>query len=122
MQQQLAKGKPTPTLFTTTDEDFHAAIKRPISGAYSMSTLTEFEPFVDKTIATLFKRLDEFVTKNQVCDIAVWLQYCTRFCIDTCLACMGLYVISVLTYIIRCIRRDRGVDIQQATRVLGERS
>lgn len=89
VQQQLAKGKPTPTLFTTTDEDFHAAIKRPISGVYSMSTLTEFEPFVDKTIATLFKRLDEFVNKNQVCDIAVWLQYCTCFCIDTCLACRG---------------------------------
>jgi hypothetical protein len=77
VQQQLAKGKPTPTLFTTTDEDFHAAIKRPISGAYSMSTLTEFEPFVDKTIQTLFKKLDEFVAGNEVCDIAVWLQYCT---------------------------------------------
>ncbi|KAJ5891004.1 Cytochrome P450 [Penicillium subrubescens] len=75
VQQQLAKGKPTPTLFTTTDEDFHAAIKRPISGAYSMSTLTEFEPFVDQTIHTLFGRLDEFVTRDEVCDIAVWLQY-----------------------------------------------
>ncbi|CEJ56131.1 Putative Cytochrome P450 [Penicillium brasilianum] len=75
VQQQLAKGKPTPTLFTTTDEDFHAAIKRPVSGAYSMSTLTEFEPFVDKTIQTLFKKLDEFVTGNEVCDIAVWMQY-----------------------------------------------
>ncbi|KAF5015492.1 hypothetical protein F66182_13162, partial [Fusarium sp. NRRL 66182] len=75
VQQQLAKGKPTPTLFTTTNEDFHAAIKRPISGAYSMSNLTEFEPFVNKTIATLFKRLDEFVTRNQVCNIDVWLQY-----------------------------------------------
>lgn len=62
-----------------------------------MSTLTEFEPFVDKTIATLFKRLDEFVIKDQVCDIAVWLQYCTRFCIDTFLACTGPFVISVLT-------------------------
>lgn len=76
VQQQLAKGKPTPTLFTTTDEDFHAAIKRPISAAYSMSTLTEFEPFVDTTIHTLFKRLDEFVAQKKECDIALWLQYC----------------------------------------------
>lgn len=76
VQQQLAKGKPTPTLFTTTDEEFHAAIKRPISSAYSMSTLTEFEPFVDKTIHTFFKRLDEFVDDHKVCDIATWLQYC----------------------------------------------
>jgi hypothetical protein len=76
VQQQLAKGKPTPTLFTTTDEDFHASIKRPISAAYSMSTLTEFEPFVDTIIHTLFTRLDEFVDQKKVCDIAAWLQYC----------------------------------------------
>ncbi|KAJ5749213.1 Cytochrome P450 [Penicillium nucicola] len=75
VQQQLAKGRPTPTLFTTTDEEFHAAIKRPISSAYSMSTLTEFEPFVDKTISTLFKKLDGFVESGSVCDIAAWLQY-----------------------------------------------
>ncbi|CAG7993093.1 unnamed protein product [Penicillium olsonii] len=75
VQQQLAHGKPTPTLFTTTDEDFHAAIKRPISSAYSMSNLTEFEPFVDKTIHTLFGKLDEFVADAQVCDISAWLQY-----------------------------------------------
>ncbi|KAJ5692861.1 Cytochrome P450 [Penicillium macrosclerotiorum] len=75
VQQQLAKGKPTPTLFTTTDEEFHAAIKRPVSSAYSMSTLTEFEPFVDTTIHTLFRKLDEFVAEKKVCDIATWLQY-----------------------------------------------
>ncbi|KAJ6149758.1 hypothetical protein N7471_000957 [Penicillium samsonianum] len=75
VQQQLAKGRPTPTLFTTTDEVFHAAIKRPVSSAYSMSTLTEFEPFVDKTIYTLFGKLDEFAAEAKVCDIAAWLQY-----------------------------------------------
>lgn len=76
VQQQLAKGKPTPTLFTTLDEDFHAAIKRPVSSVYSMSNLTEFEPFVDSTIRTLFARLDEFVERGKVCDIATWMQYC----------------------------------------------
>lgn len=50
-----------------------------------MSTLTEFEPFVDKTIQTLFKKLDEFVTRNEICDIAVWLQYCMRFSTAACL-------------------------------------
>ncbi|KAJ5132532.1 hypothetical protein N7448_006690 [Penicillium atrosanguineum] len=75
VQQQLANGKPTPTLFTTTDEDFHASIKRPISAAYSMSTLTEFEPFVDTIIHTLFRRLDEFAAQRKVCDISAWLQY-----------------------------------------------
>lgn len=41
-----------------------------------MSTLTEFEPFVDKTIHTFFKRMDEFADDKKVCDIAAWLQYC----------------------------------------------
>jgi hypothetical protein len=49
-----------------------------------MSTLTEFEPFVDKTIHTLFGKLDEFVTRNGVCDIAVWLQYCMCLHATTC--------------------------------------
>lgn len=72
----MVKGRPTPTLFTTTDEEFHASIKRPISATYSMSTLTEFEPFVDTTIHKLFRQLDEFVAQGKVCDIAAWLQYC----------------------------------------------
>lgn len=76
VQQQLAKGKPTQTLFTTVDESLHAAIKRPVSAAYSMSTLTEFEPFVDKTIRSLFHQLDGFVERREVFDIATWMQYC----------------------------------------------
>lgn len=41
-----------------------------------MSTLTEFEPFVDSTIRSLFVKLDEFVASRKACDIAIWLQYC----------------------------------------------
>ena len=85
VQQQLAKGKPTQTLFTTLDEDFHAAIKRPVSSAYSMSTLTEFEPFVDSTIRSMFIQLDGFVTQCKDCDIARWLQYCkTQYYVVLC--------------------------------------
>ncbi|PYH32924.1 cytochrome P450 [Aspergillus neoniger CBS 115656] len=75
VQQQLAKGKPTRTLFTSLDEDFHARIKRPVSAAYSMSTVAEFEPFVDSTIRTFFARLDGFAAKRSVFDISTWLQY-----------------------------------------------
>ncbi|KAJ5174626.1 Cytochrome P450 [Penicillium canariense] len=100
VQQQLAKGKPTPTLFTTTDEDFHAAIKRPISAAYSMSTLTEFEPFVDDTIYTFFQKLDEFIAGNKVCDIALWLQY---YAFD---------VIGVLTFSTTLGFLQQGTDVE----------
>ncbi|GLA22359.1 hypothetical protein AnigIFM63326_003271 [Aspergillus niger] len=69
VQQQLVKGKPTRTLFTTLDEDLHAKIKRPVSAAYSMSTVTEFEPFVDSTTQTLFARLDELSEKGYAFDV-----------------------------------------------------
>ncbi|GAD96765.1 predicted protein [Paecilomyces variotii No. 5] len=66
---------PLPNFIPPLHDDFHAAIKRPISGAYSMSTLTEFEPFVDSTIHTFFRRLNGFAEKKEQCDIAKWLQY-----------------------------------------------
>ncbi|RAK84382.1 cytochrome P450 [Aspergillus costaricaensis CBS 115574] len=75
VQQQLAKGKPTKTLFTSLDEDFHAKIKRPVSASYSMSTVAEFEPFVDSTIRTFFARLDGFAANRSMFDISTWLQY-----------------------------------------------
>ncbi|KAF7552186.1 hypothetical protein G7Z17_g4509 [Cylindrodendrum hubeiense] len=75
VQQQLANGKPTQTLFTTLDEDFHAKMKRPISSAYSLSSLTEFEVFVDKTIGVMMQKLDGFSKDDKVCDMAMWLQY-----------------------------------------------
>lgn len=58
----MANGKPTVTLFTSLSEAHHANIKRPIAAAYSMTTLTEFEPFVDRTIALLFTQLDRLYT------------------------------------------------------------
>lgn len=76
----MKDGKAVSTLFTSTDENFHAAIKRPISSAYSMSTLTEFEVPVNRTIEILFKRLrEEFNDREnsgKICDIAKWLQFC----------------------------------------------
>lgn len=42
-----------------------------------MTTLTEFEPFVDRTIQALVSQLDErFAKPGLACNIATWLQYC----------------------------------------------
>lgn len=41
-----------------------------------MSTLTEFEPFVDSTIEKLLEKLDEFADAGRELDLATWLQYC----------------------------------------------
>lgn len=46
-----------------------------------MTTLTEFEPFVDRTISLFFDRLrDEFVSgenRGKTCNVSKWLQLCT---------------------------------------------
>lgn len=63
-------------LFNTLSEDFHAAIRRPVANAYSMTALLYFEPFVDITSKTFVKRLtEEFVDSRNVCDLGTWLQY-----------------------------------------------
>ncbi|EKG09784.1 Cytochrome P450 [Macrophomina phaseolina MS6] len=85
VQQQMANGKPTVTLFTSLSEQWHANIKRPIANAYSMTTLTDFEPFVDNMIALMFSRLDAlFATTTNTsshdrppptCPLFDWLQF-----------------------------------------------
>ncbi|KAL1631085.1 hypothetical protein SLS56_004611 [Neofusicoccum ribis] len=79
VQQQMAAGKPTVTLFTSLSEQHHANIKRPIANAYSMTTLTEFEPFVDNTITLFFSQLDRLYASSPgtptPCPLFDWLQY-----------------------------------------------
>ncbi|KAK4863749.1 hypothetical protein LT330_010484 [Penicillium expansum] len=53
IQQQLGNGNLTATFFTTTDENFYAAIKSQISPACLMSTLTKFEPLMNSVILEL---------------------------------------------------------------------
>ncbi|KAL6251440.1 hypothetical protein RBB50_001649 [Rhinocladiella similis] len=68
------RGQFTRSLFTTLDENYHSTYKRPIANAYSMSTLVEFEPFVDTTMQLFMQRLDEFVTSGAELNFGVWLQ------------------------------------------------
>ncbi|KAK7417870.1 hypothetical protein QQX98_004345 [Neonectria punicea] len=76
VHQQLANGKATQTLFTTLDEAFHAKIKRPVANAYSMITLTDYEPLVDRTILALFHQLEtRYVNSGRNCPMFEWLQY-----------------------------------------------
>ena len=74
VQQTAVKGKFTASLFNTTDEDYHQLIKRPIANAYSMSTLVEFEPFVDSTSSVFMKKFERFADSGQVMDLGVYLQ------------------------------------------------
>ncbi|RSM08509.1 hypothetical protein CDV31_008146 [Fusarium ambrosium] len=67
-------GEYTRSLFTTLDEKYHQVYKRPIASAYSMSTLVEFEPFVDNTTKLFMQRLDELADSGAGINFGTWLQ------------------------------------------------
>ncbi|KAF5582217.1 pisatin demethylase cytochrome P450 [Fusarium pseudocircinatum] len=101
VQQTINKsGKRLITLFTSQDEKFHSQLRRSVSNAYAMSTLVQFEPFVDSTTTEFFKQLDQrYANQNDVLDFGTWLQY---YAFD---------VIGELTYSKRLGFVDHGKDV-----------
>ncbi|CAG9972476.1 unnamed protein product [Clonostachys byssicola] len=100
VQQTLSKGKPLFTLFTSTDEKFHAKLRRAVSSAYAMSTLVQFESYVDSTTTAFFQQIDaRFLNAAEPCDLGKWLQY---YAFD---------VIGELTYSKRLGFLDGGHDV-----------
>lgn len=103
MQQALAKGVPLKTLFTSTDEAFHARLRRAVNNAYAMSSLVQFEPLVDSAIHEFLAQLHSRYTEksgSEVVDFGEWLQY---FAFD---------VICELTYSKRMGFMERGDDVE----------
>lgn len=90
-------------MFNTTDEKYHAKLRRAVSNAYALSTLVQFEPFVDSTTKTLLqqlsKRFADRVDNSGICNFGEWLQF---YAFD---------VIGELTYSQRLGFVDRGVDV-----------
>ena len=104
MQRALSKGVPLKTLFTSTDEVFHAKLRRAVNNAYAMSSLVQFEPLVDSAIQEFLTQLRCRYTNNsghaKILDFGEWLQY---FAFD---------VICELTYSKRMGFIDRGGDVE----------
>lgn len=104
IQQALAKGVPLKTLFTSTDEAFHAKLRRSVSNAYAMSTLVQFEPLVDSAIEEFLAKLrDRYACEAEdgvILDLGKWLQY---FAFD---------VICELTYSKRMGFMEVGGDVE----------
>jgi cytochrome P450 len=74
--QPLVNGKRVASLFMTTDEDHHKTAKRPIAHAYAMTSLLDYEPFVDSTSRTLVEQLTrQYANTGRVCDFGEWLQW-----------------------------------------------
>jgi hypothetical protein len=100
----LAKGVPLKTLFTSTDEAFHAKLRRAVNNAYTMSSLVQFEPLVDSAIHEFVSQLrNRFADKSghdSILDLGEWLQY---FAFD---------VICELTYSKRMGFIEHGRDVE----------
>lgn len=73
----IYKGKKQPTMFAAADNRTHARIRRPVAGAYAMTSIMQFEPFVDENIRVFYARMEElFIGTRRPCDIHNWVQYC----------------------------------------------
>ncbi|OJD36456.1 cytochrome p450 [Diplodia corticola] len=107
VQQTIAKGRPLLTMFSTTDEAFHAKLRRAVSNAYAMSTIVQYEPLVDSTTTAFLSQLARrYADRGQTCDLGTWLQY------------YSFDVIGELTYSKRLGFVDRGEDVDGIIRDL----
>lgn len=76
VQQSIAKGHALPSLFSTTDNDFHSQFRRCVNSAFSMSALVQYEPFVDNTTKIFLKQTENIYVGNpDGCDFTRWLQF-----------------------------------------------
>ena len=67
-------------VFSEMDDRIHGSMKKPLVGAYSMTSLTNYEPYINAQIEMFLHRLEEeFAGPNRVCEMNRWFQYCTGF-------------------------------------------
>ncbi|KAI9810480.1 MAG: hypothetical protein M1827_006256 [Pycnora praestabilis] len=108
VQQAISKGRRLPSLFSTQDENYHAALRRSVNSAFSMSSLVQYEPLVESTTEVFLDQTDKlFASKGKVCDFAEWLQF---YAFD---------VIGEITYSKRHGFVERGEDVDGIVAYLG---
>ncbi|KAH8155660.1 uncharacterized protein LAJ45_00670 [Morchella importuna] len=96
----LSNGKTIQSMFDTQDELYHQSMRKPISHAFAMSHLMDYEPYVDSTSKFFTSRLTElYANTGDICDLGEWLQY---YAFD---------VIGELTYSKRLGFLDRAKDV-----------
>jgi cytochrome P450 len=105
----VSKGQRLPSLFSTTDESYHANLRRSVNSAFSMSALVQYEPFVDEVTRVFLDQTERlFAAGNKVCNFAEWLQY---YAFD---------VIGQITYSRRHGFVDRAEDVDGMIAYLGK--
>ncbi|KAI0022853.1 cytochrome P450 [Xylariomycetidae sp. FL0641] len=76
VQQSTVKGHRLASLFSTTDNGFHAQFRRSVNSAFAMSALVQYEPFVDNTTKIFLSQTERLYAGNaEGCDFTRWLQF-----------------------------------------------
>ncbi|KXJ85484.1 cytochrome P450 [Microdochium bolleyi] len=76
VQQAVMNGHSLASLFSTTDEGFHARFRRCVNSAFSMSALVQYEPYVDNTTRLFLDQTERLFAANpDGCDFPRWLQF-----------------------------------------------
>jgi hypothetical protein len=76
VQAAISKGRPIYSLFSTTDEGYHAKYRRCVNSAFSMSSLVNYEPLVDSTTDAFIEQTQQrYLETGKTCDFAQWLQF-----------------------------------------------
>ncbi|KAJ9668219.1 hypothetical protein H2201_001648 [Coniosporium apollinis] len=76
VQQAVSNGQRLQSLFSTTDEDYHAKYRRCVNSAFAMSSLVSYEPLVDSTTDFFLERTQQlFADTGRSCNFNQWLQF-----------------------------------------------
>ncbi|ETN38114.1 uncharacterized protein HMPREF1541_07738 [Cyphellophora europaea CBS 101466] len=76
VQQAVSNGHRLPSLFSTTDEAYHAQLRRSVNNAFSMSTLVQYEPLVNEVLDKFLSQTEAiYVRTGETCNFAKWLQF-----------------------------------------------
>lgn len=75
---QVSKGVVLQSLFGTTDQDYHAKLRRMVSNGFSMSNIAQYEACINETALVFLAQTDALyaaIPKNRTCDLKLWLQF-----------------------------------------------
>jgi hypothetical protein len=79
----VSKGEVVSNLFSTTDREWHARLRRSVSNAFALSTLIQYEPLTNRTTTAFLEQIDaRFAGRpgdDGIVDLSIWLRY---FAID----------------------------------------
>jgi cytochrome P450 len=81
--QQTSRGEAFQTLFATKDAVWHNNLRRKVNSAFSMSTMVQYEKYVDETVSVLLEQLEgRFATSEGFAasslDFPAWMHFYTE--------------------------------------------